>query len=120
MDKMDDYLKEQKSKNRGLVAFRKKNPERVQKFMDFWRSVNKGGPIPSKYVELMELAFVLSMQCRDCIIKHTRYCILAGCTEEEMMHAASIALSMGGAVVYEYIGYMMESFSYFNKEKEEV
>jgi len=114
---IEKYFKEEKGKNFGLVQFRKRNPEHAESFLNFWRKVNQGGIIPAKYRDLMELSIVLVKQCKDCVIKHTKICIDAGCSDEEIMDAASIALVMGGAIIYEYIGYAMEAIEYFKKIK---
>ncbi len=116
IEEIEKYEREQAGKNAGLVRFRRKSPDSASAFLNFWRTVNKPGSLDRKTKELIALAITLVANCKPCVIKHTKLALEAGCTEEEIMEAASIALAMGGAIVYEYIGYMMEALEYYGKK----
>jgi AhpD family alkylhydroperoxidase len=81
--------------------------------MNLWRTTKQSSDIPAKYKELIQLAIVLVQHCRPCIMLHTRICVQAGCTREEILDAANIALAMGGGAVFEYIGYLMQALDVY-------
>jgi len=116
IEEIQNYEKEQAGKNAALVRFRKKSPESASAFLNFWRTVNREGELNRKTKELIALAITLVENCKPCVIKHTKLALQAGCTEGEILEAASIALAMGGAIVYEYIGYMLEALEYYREK----
>ena len=110
---------EQAGINAGLVRFRRDAPEIASRFMEFWRlACHREGVIPRKYRELMSLCVVLVEHCKPCIFLHTRLCLEAGATREEILETAGIALAMGGGIVYEYIGYLMEALETIQSKQE--
>lgn len=82
-------------------------------FLQFWRKTKEESAIPTKYKELMQLAIVLVQHCRPCINLHTQICLSVGCSREEILDAANVALAMGGGPVFEYIGYLMQALDEF-------
>ncbi len=106
---------EQRGINFGHRIFRKDNPEFASLFLEFWRGSKRGEAIPRKYKELMELAIVLVLHCKPCIFLHTKLCLDAGASREEILETAQIAISMGGGVVYEYVGYLMEALEFLTE-----
>jgi len=108
---------EQRAINRGILRFRKGLPNVAGKFMELWRASKGGDAIPLKYKELMQLAIVLVQHCKPCIFLHTKACVEAGATKEEILETAGVALAMGGGPVYEYIGYLLIALEEINKSK---
>ncbi len=114
----EEIEKEQKIINRGLVRFRKRGKEKVKSFLDFYRDSQKGPSLPNKFRELIRLCIVVEEGCKPCILKHLKLCFDAGCSEEEIVDAMIVLLSMRGGMVYEYIGFVMESVEYIKEKKE--
>ncbi|MDD3626378.1 MAG: carboxymuconolactone decarboxylase family protein [bacterium] len=109
---------EQNSLKKGLRDYRRKNPEFAKAFMEYWRKSKEGVSIPVIYKELMELAITIVQRCKPCIFLHTRLCIESGATIEQIMETTQIAVVMGGAPSYQYLGYVMEAIElYGNKEE---
>jgi len=102
-------VSEDKGLSKARARYRRQAGEAAGAFMQFWRKTKEDGAIPTKYKELMQLAIVLVQRCRPCINLHTQICISAGCTREEIIEAANVAIAMGGGPVFEYVGYMMQT-----------
>ena len=106
----------QKMLDKRLRDFRKENPNIAKSFLEFWRETKKPSAIPAKYKELIQLAIVISHYCKPCIFLHTKLCLMAGATKEEILDAASQALAIGGGIAYEYLAYVMEAVELYEKE----
>ena len=104
---------EQRGINFGLMKFRKERPEFVKSFMDMWRKSKEGDKLPLKYRELIALAIVLVQHCKPCIFLHTRICLEVGASREEILETAEVAVAMGGGIVYEYVGYLVEALNFY-------
>uniref|UniRef100_A0A7C4U934 Carboxymuconolactone decarboxylase family protein n=1 Tax=candidate division WOR-3 bacterium TaxID=2052148 RepID=A0A7C4U934_UNCW3 len=108
---------EQKGINYSLNKFRKEREEFAKSFLDMWRKPKVEGVVPLKYKELAALAIVLVQHCKPCIFLHTKICLDIGCTREEILEMAEVAISMGGGIVYEYTGYLLEALDFYKKEE---
>jgi AhpD family alkylhydroperoxidase len=104
-----DNESERKAISKAQVRYRREVGETAGAFMQFWRKTKEESAIPTKYKELMQLSIVLVQHCRPCIRLHTEICVSVGCTREEILDAANVALAMGGGPVFEYIGYLVEA-----------
>ncbi len=102
--------------DRKLRDYRQENPDNATAFMDFWRQTKHKSVIPTKYKELMELAIVLYSRCVPCIYQHTKLCIRAGATREEILDASIQAVAIGGGLIYNYLAYVMEAIETFENE----
>ena len=111
---------EQKAISKAQARFRREAGDVAGSFMQFWRKTKEEGAIPTKYKELMQLAIVLVQHCRPCIGLHTQICVNVGCTREEILDAANVALAMGGGPVFEYIGYLVEALDEYLPASEPV
>lgn len=109
---------EQKKISKAQARFRRQAGDAADAFMQFWRKTKEEGAIPTKYKELMQLAIVLVQHCRPCINLHTQICVQVGCSREEILDAANVALAMGGGPIFEYIGYLMQALDEYLPEKE--
>lgn len=111
---------EQKGINYSLNKFRKEREEFVKSFLEMWRKSKSEGTIPLKYKELAALAIVLVQHCKPCIFLHTKICLDVGCSREEILEIAEVAVSMGGGIVYEYVGYLVEALDFYGAKEEKV
>ncbi len=117
IERILEIEKEQKLINKGLVKFRKKAGEKAKAFLDFHRISQSKGALSNRFRELIRLAIVTEEGCYPCILKHLRLAFAEGATEEEVIDAMVVLLSMRGGMVYEYIGFVMEAMEYL-KQKE--
>lgn len=103
---------------RAQARFRRQSGDPAGAFIQFWRKIKEPSAIPTKYKELMQLAVVLVLHCRPCIRLHTQICLQVGCSRDEILDAANIALAMGGGPVFEYIGYLMQALDSYEPKQE--
>lgn len=111
---------EQKGINYSLNKFRKEREAFAKSFLEMWRESKSQGAIPLKYKELTALAIVLTQHCKPCIFLHTMICLDVGCSREEILEIAEVAVSMGGGIVYEYVGYLVEALDFYGSKEEKV
>ncbi len=109
---------EQKKISKAQARYRREASDTAAAFMQFWRKTKEESAIPTRCKELMQLAIVLVQHCRPCINLHTQICVQVGCSREEILDAANVALAMGGGPVFEYIGYLMQALDEFDPPKE--
>jgi AhpD family alkylhydroperoxidase len=59
-------------------------------------SIMKDGVLSGKHKELMALAIAVRITCDYSVVYHTKRCLEAGATQEEIAEACSVAIMMGG------------------------
>ena len=59
-------------------------------------AVYKDGALSAKMKRLISLGIAIRIGCLSCIIGQTKQAVAAGATKEEVMEAASAAITMGG------------------------
>ncbi len=116
LEEAQKTVNEQKALNWGLVKFRKESPEIAKAMLDLWRKSRSNNALPTKVKELIAIGIVLIEKCKPCIFQHVQAALAAGATRAEIIDAANVAIGMGGGVVYEYVGYLMEALEYFEKQ----
>ncbi|MCK4667125.1 carboxymuconolactone decarboxylase family protein [Candidatus Dependentiae bacterium] len=109
---------EQKVLRKGLRDYRKANPNFAKGFIELWRKSKEGTSIPKVYKELMELSITIVQRCRPCIFLHTRLCLEAGATIEQLLEATQVGVVMGGGPSYQYLGYVMEAIEVYKNKIE--
>ena len=57
-----------------------------------------------KEKELIALAIGITVKCDGCIVHHTKGCIDAGCTIEEISEMMEVCVAMGGGPATVYAG----------------
>ena len=58
----------------------------------------------NKEKELIALAIGITVKCDGCIVHHTKGCIDAGCTIEEISEMMEVCVAMGGGPATVYAG----------------
>ena len=71
-------------------------PEVIGAWRGLQRAVLRDGPLPLKTKELIALGMGIVKQCKYCITNHTKACLDAGATREEICEVFGVALLMGG------------------------
>lgn len=84
--------------------FRENLPGVTENFSDLCGTVFKDGKLSLKEKELIALAIAITVKCDGCIVHHTKGCIDAGCTIEEISEMMEVCVAMGGGPATVYAG----------------
>ena len=79
-----------------MGSFTEKLPALAGAFNAFTESCFEEGKLSQKDKQLIALAVSLYAHNEYCIVYHTKGCLDAGGTEEEMMEAIGVAAALGG------------------------
>ena len=80
----------------GMGSFSEKLPEVARAFHAFTESCFEDGKLNQKDKQLIALAISVHANNEYCILYHTKGCLDAGGTEEEMTEAIGVAAALGG------------------------
>jgi AhpD family alkylhydroperoxidase len=80
----------------GLQGVGQTNEEQVNTFLTFMGSAYKPDKLDLKTKELISVAIGAYNRCQYCIVYHVYKSLEAGCTPEEIMEAAMVAITFGG------------------------
>jgi len=80
----------------GMGSFSEKLPEVAKTYHAFTESCFEDGKLDQKAKQLIALAISVHGHNEYCILYHTKGCLDAGVTEEEMMEAIGVAAALGG------------------------
>ncbi|MFZ2889359.1 carboxymuconolactone decarboxylase family protein [Sulfuricurvum sp.] len=83
-------------------------PKEIAAFINFSQANKQDGQISKKYKELILVALGISSQCNWCIAMHVKGAIDAGCSKEEILEAAMLAVVMGGGPKLMYMSVLYE------------
>ena len=84
-------------------------PDTVNGFGTMFAKIMKDGEISLKQKELIALAIAVAVQCESCIKLHTKKCIDAGNTKDQIMEAASVAVMMAGGPAWTHLPIVMDT-----------
>ena len=74
----------------------KEEPSWMKSFQGFMESTKKDGALSSKIKELIGIGISVKSQCERCIAWHVKGAMDLGCTKEEIIEAAQVAVVLGG------------------------
>lgn len=80
----------------GMGSFTEKLPNVARAFHAFTESCFENGKLDQKQKQLIALAISVHAHNEHCIVYHTKGCLDAGGTEEEMIEAIGVAAALGG------------------------
>lgn len=90
-------------------------PEDVKNFSAFVKAAEAPGALDDKTKHLMLLSLGVAFQCAWCIALHTKGCVDAKATKEEILEAAMMAVVMGGGPKLMYLDVVYEELDkYFS------
>ena len=89
--------------HRDMGKVKQRLPGVVSAFGGLFAKVMVDGALPLKYKELVALGIAVGEHCEPCIYLHVQKSLEAGCTPEEVMEAASVAVMMGGGPAYTHL-----------------
>ncbi len=109
----DDVLNGYKE---GMGAFTEKLPDIGSGFHSFTESCFSDGALDGKQKQLIALALSVYADDKTCMAFHTKGCVDAGCTEQEVLEACSIAVAVGsGAVMSRTVTCLSGMFQQFKE-----
>lgn len=98
-----------------LKRLSKDMPSEVSRFMAFVQAAEQPGALEEKTKHLMLLSLGVAFQCGWCIALHTKGCVDAKASKEEILEAAMMAVVMGGGPKMMYIELVYEELDkYFS------
>ena len=78
------------------VEFQKRFPEVFKAFDALGAAVQDAGPLEGKTRALVKLALAIGVRSEGAVHSHTRRCLEAGCTADEIRHAVLLATTTLG------------------------
>lgn len=84
---------------KGLGRLAEAMPETVTALAGFMGAAAKDGALTYREKELVAIGVALYSRCPECIAVHCQKAIEAGCTREEILEAAGMAMVFGGGPV---------------------
>ena len=111
--KDDSFFDEYKKQ---MDEIQKEAPELVKSFGSFFYAVMKEGALSTKTKELIALGIALAQRCEPCIRLHVQKAVAEGCSQKEIMEAASVAIVMQGGPAYTHLPLVLKTLQLLKKE----
>ncbi|GGM67583.1 alkylhydroperoxidase [Thermogymnomonas acidicola] len=92
-----------------------KYPDVLQKFMEFNQAAVEPGAIDQKTKEVIAVAVSVASQCQWCITYHARQALELGATENELIEAGLVAVSISGGSAAMHMIPLREAIREFKK-----
>jgi len=108
------YADRIKQRVAGIGQFAKQQPEVMRAFRELNRVSGEARALDAKTKELIALAIAVASRCDDCIGFHTKACLNAGATPEEIADALGVAVTMGGGPALMYASHAIEAVAEFS------
>lgn len=107
---MDNKIKELFEKFKSDSAKMKEQiPDTINGFAGLFGKVMKDGALSLREKELVALGIGVAQRCTPCIVAHTKKCLEAGATKEQILEAASVAVIMNGGPAYMHIPVVIDT-----------
>jgi AhpD family alkylhydroperoxidase len=107
---MENETKEFFEKFKNDIAKMKEHiPDTINGFAGLFGKVMKDGALSLREKELVALGIGVAQRCQPCIRAHTKKCLDAGATKEQILEAASVAVLMAGGPAYTHIPVVMDT-----------
>lgn len=84
---------------KGMSTLTSEMPETIPAMANFMGTAAKDGALTYREKELVAIGVALYSRCSECIVVHCQKAIEAGCTREEILEAAGMAMVFGGGPV---------------------
>lgn len=81
---------------KGVDILSKEMPDTIKSLFGFINTAQKKGQLSVREKELIAIGISLYHRCEDCIAVHVSNAFAAGCTRQEILEAAEIAMVFGG------------------------
>lgn len=83
----------------GVGVLMNENPETTKAFLGFVGTSLAKGALSVREKQLAAIGISVHSGCEDCIAVHTYKTLEAGCTRQEILEAAGVAIMFGGGPV---------------------
>src|SRR5262249_60705965 len=81
---------------RGVKRLDEELPASIRPLFEFIEATQAPGVLTVREKELIAIAVSLHSRCEDCIVVHAWKALEAGCTRQEILEAAGMAMVCGG------------------------
>ena len=81
---------------KGMETLGKEIPEQLKAFTGFVGTVQKEGALTAKEKELIAVALGIARSCDTCVVARTVSALKAGCTKQQILEAAAMAIAFAG------------------------
>ena len=98
-----------------MEKMKKDAPAMMTGFGTLFSKVMAAGALGLMEKELIALGIAVSYRCAPCIRAHTKKCLEAGASKEQILEAASVAVVMGGGPAYMYVTEVMDALEALGK-----
>ncbi|MCK4415374.1 MAG: carboxymuconolactone decarboxylase family protein [Candidatus Eisenbacteria sp.] len=95
-----------------------KLPDVMTNFLAVGQAAFRPGALDIKSKELICLGIAVAIRCDACIAWHTRGSLEAGATEQEIVEALGVAITMGGGPSVAYATHALEAMEQFKAAQE--
>ena len=114
---MKDVRAMAEATSKGMADFAANKPEIAQGFGQFAGAVLSDGAVDLKIKELIAVGIAAFSRCEYCIVGHVNNAFKAGCTKEEILEAAGVAIAFGGGPASAYVATtLMDAVNEFEKD----
>jgi len=98
-----------------MEKMKKDIPAVTTGFGTLFSKVMVDGAISLREKELVALGIAVAVKCPPCIMAHTKKCLEAGASKEQILEAAAVAVVMGGGPAYMHITEVMDALEALEK-----
>ncbi|MFP4005711.1 MAG: carboxymuconolactone decarboxylase family protein [Candidatus Hadarchaeia archaeon] len=98
-----------------LKTLKEENEEAMAGFQKFMDATIKDNTLDQKTKELVTLGTAITARCKYCIALHTKNCLDAGASKDEIFEVAMVAIMMGGGPAFTYATEVLKSLEEFTE-----
>lgn len=81
---------------KGVGRLQEELPAAIGPLLAFSGAALKAGVLSVREKELIAIGVSLYHRCEDCVVLHTYKALEAGCTRQEILESAGVAMAFGG------------------------
>jgi len=81
---------------KGMETLGGEMPEQLKAFSGFVGAAQKEGALTVKEKELLAVALSIARSCDTCVVARTVNALKAGCTKQQLLEAAAMAIAFTG------------------------
>jgi AhpD family alkylhydroperoxidase len=105
--KIQKFKKERERLNQIVMKYSGTN---IKRFYSLDSQVYRGGALPSKTKELLDLVASLVLRCDDCVNYHIIRCHQEGVEDDEFEETLAIGLVVGGSITIPHLRRAFEAW----------
>jgi AhpD family alkylhydroperoxidase len=98
-----------------MEKMKKDAPAMFAGFGGLFSKVMTDGAMSLREKELVALGIAVALNCKPCIGAHTKKCLEAGASREQILEAAAVAVVMGGGPAYMHVPEVMDALEALGK-----